>query len=222
MLPLVLGDGTEPCRILCLGAHADDVEIGCGGTLLALLDGLTTLEVVWVVLSARGVREREARTSAERLLDGVTRSRIVIEDFRDGFFPFDGARIKEFFERIARDVAPDVILTHHREDRHQDHRVVSDLTWQTFRDHLILEYEIPKYDGDLARPNCYVPLSASQSQAKIRHLMESFGSQRGKHWFTEDTFAALMRLRGLECASPSGYAEAFHAYKLGIAIPSRS
>ena len=152
MLPLAFRDIARPRRILCLGAHADDIEIGCGGTLLALLEGDAPLEVQWVVCSADGLREREARASAERFLGSTAASRVVVEHFRDGFFPFEGARLKEFFEATAREFAPDLIFTHHRGDRHQDHQLVSDLTWQTFRDHLIFEYEIPKYDGDLGRP----------------------------------------------------------------------
>lgn len=214
MLPLTLGDVVHPRRILCLGAHSDDIEIGCGGTILALLEGDPPPEVRWVVCSADGGREREARASAEGFLRTAVASRIIIEHFRDGYFPFEGARLKEFFETTAREFEPDLIFTHHRGDRHQDHRLVSDLTWQTFRNHLILEYEVPKYDGDLGRPNCYVPVSASQRRQKIRHLLETFESQREKQWFTEEAFSGLMRIRGVECSSPSGYAEAFHAYKL--------
>jgi len=220
MLALALSGVSQLRRILCLGAHADDIEIGCGGTLLALLERDAPLEVQWVVCSADGLREREAQASAERFLGSTAASRVVVKHFRDGFFPFEGARIKEFFEATAREFSPDLIFTHHRDDRHQDHRLVSDLTWQTFRDHLIFEYEVPKYDGDLGRPNCYVPLTASQRREKIRHLLENFESQRDKQWFTEETFSGLMRLRGIECGSPSGYAEAFHAFKLGLAIPS--
>jgi LmbE family N-acetylglucosaminyl deacetylase len=219
MLPFALSGITQPRRILCLGAHSDDIEIGCGGTVLALLEGHASLEIQWVVCSADGIREHEARASADRFLNTAAAYRIVIEHFRDGFFPFEGARIKEFFEDTVREFAPDVIFTHHSDDRHQDHRLISDLTWQTFRDHLILEYEVPKYDGDLGRPNCFVPLSESHSGEKIRHLLESFGSQRGKRWFTEETFRGLMRLRGIECAAASGLAEAFYARKLMIGTP---
>ncbi|NNG16472.1 MAG: PIG-L family deacetylase [Gemmatimonadales bacterium] len=215
-------DGTRHSRtILCLGAHSDDIEIGCGGTILRLLSAYAPVRVVWVVFSAEGVREREARSSAARFLAEADTHHVVINTFRDGFFPFEGAKIKDVFEEVVRNVEPDVIFTHSRDDRHQDHRLISDLTWQTFRDHLILEYEVPKYDGDLGRPNCYVPLSASHCKGKIAHLMDIFGSQRGKGWFTEETFRGLMRLRGIECASASGWAEAFTARKLVIGIPSR-
>jgi LmbE family N-acetylglucosaminyl deacetylase len=188
MLPFALSGVTQPRRILCLGAHSDDIEIGCGGTVLALLEGDAPVEVQWVVCCADGIREREARASVDRFLSTAATCRVVVEHFRDGFFPFEGARIKEFFEATARDFAPDLIFTHHRDDRHQDHRLISDLTWQTFRDHLILEYEVPKYDGDLGRPNCYMPITEGQCHAKIDHLLTAFASQRKKHWFTEETF----------------------------------
>lgn len=222
MLPLAFSDIPRPRRILCLGAHSDDIEIGCGGTLLALLEADAPPEVLWVVCSAGGLREREARASAEGLLGKAAASRIVIEHFRDGFFPFEGARIKELFEGAIREFAPDLVFTHHRQDRHQDHRLVSDLTWQTFRDHLILEYEVPKYDGDLGRPACYLPLTDAQCRAKIHHLLTVFASQREKHWFTEETFRGLMRIRGNECRAPSGYAEAFYAPKVVIALPGEN
>lgn len=216
MLPLLLGGSGPPRTILCLGAHSDDIEIGCGGTILRLLSTEAPLRVFWVVVGADGVREREARSSADRLLAQAQAYEVRVASFRDGFFPFEGARIKEFFEEVARDAVPDVIFTHCRGDRHQDHRFISDLTWQTFRDHLILEYEVPKYDGDLGRPNCYVPLSESHCQRKIAHLLETFSSQREKGWFAEEMFRGLLRIRGIECAAPSGYAEAFYARKLVI------
>jgi LmbE family N-acetylglucosaminyl deacetylase len=219
MLSLVF-DGTGHARtILCLGAHSDDIEIGCGGTMLRLLSAYAPVRVIWVVFSAEGVREREARSSAARFLAEADTHQVVINNFRDGFFPFEGAKIKEVFEEVVRNVAPDLIFTHSRDDCHQDHHLISDLTWQTFRDHLILEYEVPKYDGDLGRPNCYVPLSESHCQGKIEHLLEVFGSQRGKSWFTEETFRGLMRLRGIECTAASGCAEAFYARKLVIGTP---
>jgi LmbE family N-acetylglucosaminyl deacetylase len=221
MLSLTLGETGHARTILCLGAHSDDIEIGCGGTILHLLSAYAPIRVVWVVFSAEGVREREARSSAARFLAEADSHRVVTYNFRDGFFPFEGAKIKETFEEVVRNVAPDMIFTPSRDDRHQDHRLISDVTWQTFRDHLILEYEVPKYDGDLGRPNCYVPLSASHCQGKIAHLMDVFGSQRGKGWFTEETFRGLMRLRGIECAAASGWAEAFTARKFVIGEPPR-
>jgi len=204
-------------RILCLGAHSDDIEIGCGGLILELLARGASVEAEWVVFSAEGVRAREAQRSARAFLNGARRARVRVNRFRDGYFPYEGARIKNAFERLKRGVAPpDVVLTHCRHDRHQDHRAVSDLTWNTFRDHLVLEYEVPKYDGDLGAPNCFVPLRRRTCARKIAALLESFGSQRDKHWFTAETFLGLMRLRGLECRARDGYAEAFYARKLVV------
>ncbi len=214
MFELKLGSPTCPLKtLLCVGAHCDDVEIGCGGTLLRLAEQNPSLVVRWVVLSSSAVREAEARRSAERFLAGVRDRTIVVKDFRNGFFPFVGAQIKEYFEQLKQEIDPDLILTHTRHDLHQDHRLVSDLTWNTFRNHLILEYEIPKYDGDMGAPNFFVSLGSELCRRKIATIMECFVSQRDKHWFTEDTFNALMRLRGIEANSPSGYAEAFYCRK---------
>jgi LmbE family N-acetylglucosaminyl deacetylase len=205
-------------RVLCLGAHGDDLEIGCSGTLLTLLEQNRHLAVTWVVFSARGQRAREARQSARTLLEPVKDREIVVKKFRDGFFPHDGARLKEAFEAIKARVAPDVVFTHHRDDLHQDHRVIADLTWQTFRDHLILEYEVPKYDGDLGAPNVFVPLAESVCRRKIAHILASFPSQADRHWFKEDVFAALLRLRGLESNAPTDHAEAFYVRKLRLSL----
>ena len=199
-------------RILCLGAHSDDIEIGCGGTLLKLAAQRPDLEVVWVVFSASGARALEARRSARDFLQGVARKRILVRQFRMSYFPFEGARLKDYCERLKGVTEPDVVFTHYRDDRHQDHRVLSDLAWNTFRHHLILEYEIPKYDGDLGTPNAFVPLSDDISQQKVRLLMRHFQTQSNKHWFTEDLFYALMRLRGMECGVRR--AEAFHCRKI--------
>jgi LmbE family N-acetylglucosaminyl deacetylase len=201
-----------PLRVLCLGAHADDIEIGCGGTALTL--ALRRCEFHWVVFSADATRAREARRSASLFLRSVKRRNVVVNRYRDSFFPYQGSDIKEYFEELRRVVSPDLIFTHSRDDRHQDHRLISDLTWNTFRDHFILEYEVPKYDGDLARPNCFVPLTAPVCERKIRYLLSSFASQRAKRWFTGETFRGLMRLRGIESAAPGGYAEAFHGHKI--------
>ena len=207
------GEGKAPLKILCLGAHADDIEIGCGGTLLRVLSGNSSAEIVWVVFSATKERELEARNSAEKFL-AVTKSKeIFIKDFRDGFFPFDGANIKEFFENLKR-VSPDLIFTHYGKDAHQDHRLISELTRNTFRDHLILEYEIPKYDGDLGRPSLFLPLDSNLFQRKVDFIMDGFPSQHRKRWFQRETFLSLMRLRGMECNAPSGYAEAFYCRKI--------
>lgn len=203
----------QPLRILALGAHSDDIEIGCGGTLLRWLHERDAVEVLWVVFSASPVRKREAEASAARFLRPARRRSVLVQDFRDGFFPFVGAEIKEFFEELKPLFRPDIVFTHHREDRHQDHRTVSDLTWNTFRDHLILEYEIPKYDGDLGRPNFFVPISKAHCRKKLTWLRQGFPSQADNDWFTDETFLGLMRLRGVECHSPSGYAEAFHCRK---------
>jgi LmbE family N-acetylglucosaminyl deacetylase len=200
-------------RVLCLGAHSDDIEIGCGGLILHLIDRFKAIEIDWVVFSAEVRREGEARRSAELFLKGAHRRRITIKQFRDGFFPYDGARIKRVFEKLKGDVSPDLVLTHYRDDRHQDHRVLSDLTWNTFRDHWILEYEIPKFDGDLGVPNCFVALDRSTCDRKVKHLLSVFGTQRDKHWFSAETFMGLMRLRGMECRAPGGYAEAFYGRK---------
>jgi LmbE family N-acetylglucosaminyl deacetylase len=202
-------------RVLALGAHSDDVEIGAGGTILSLLDARDDVHVTWVVFSGSRQRADEARASAERFLAGAATSEIILHDFRDGFFPHEGAAIKERFEDLKR-VDPDVILTHRGRDWHQDHRTVSELTWNTFRRHTVLEYEIPKYDGDLESPNVFVPISDEHRNAKVDLLMEMFGTQRSKSWFTPETFDGLMRLRGIECASPTGYAEGFHARKITV------
>jgi LmbE family N-acetylglucosaminyl deacetylase len=214
---LALGLGPPPrggYELLCLGAHSDDLEIGCGGTLLRLLAELRVARITWVVLSGNAQRAREARAAARRLLGRRRGTRLVQETFRDGFFPYQAVPIKEFFERLKTEVAPDLVLTHYREDRHQDHRLVSDLTYNTFRDHLVLEYEILKVDGDLGRPNVYVPLGPATVRRKVAILEASFGSQRNRRWFNEEAFRALMRVRGVEAGSPSGYAEAFYVRRL--------
>ena len=203
-----------PLRVLCLGAHSDDLEIGCGGLILDLLKRNKHVEVDWVVFSSSTVREREARRSAALFLRGAARQRVTVHGFRDGFFPYDGEEIKKTFEDLKAEVMPDLVLTHYRDDRHQDHRLLSELTWNTFRGHFILEYEIPKFDGDLGTPNCFVPLKRSTCVRKVKYLNAAFGTQRDKHWFSEDTFMGLMRLRGMECRATEGYAEAFYARKV--------
>jgi LmbE family N-acetylglucosaminyl deacetylase len=207
--------GKDPLVVLCLGAHSDDIEIGCGGTLLHLKKTFSQLKFHWVVFSAAGARGREAANSAELFTAGCEKH-LVLKDFRDGFLPYSGAAVKDFFEELKGHVNPDLIFTHWQGDAHQDHRLISELTWNTFRNHLILEYEIPKYDGDMGRPNVFVPLEAPSYQQKVDALLEAFESQRGKPWFAPETFLGLMRIRGMESNSPSGYAEAFHARKLTI------
>ncbi len=217
MIEFPLGSPDAPRTILCIGAHCDDIEIGCGGTLLRLAERYPDLRVHWVVLSSSPVRAAEARSSAGRFLRNVRHKEVVIKEFRNSFFPFVGAEIKEFFEEIKKQVEPDLVLTHARTDLHQDHRVTHELTWNSFRNHLIFEYEIPKYDGDLGSPNFFVPLDARHSDEKVEILLECFASQRDKHWFTRDLFLALMRLRGMECNAPSGFAEAFYCRKAVMA-----
>jgi len=210
----LLKSSHSPIKILCLGAHSDDIEIGCGGTILELLSGDLQIAVSWIVFSSGSDREREARTSAELFLKKATHKQVLVKQFRDGFFPFEGAQIKEEFEKLKNEISPDLIFTHYRNDRHQDHRTISDLTWNTWRHHLILEYEIPKYDGDLGIPNCFVPLNPETCKLKTRYICETFQTQSNKAWLTEDTFQAILRLRGVECAASEKYAEAFYCRKL--------
>jgi len=218
MLPLRIGQSeSAPRRVLAIGAHPDDIEIGCAGTLLKLIEKNAVSEVRWVVLSGEGERASEARRSAEALLDTVPRSQIVVGDFPDGFFPYEGQRIKGFFEQLKAEFSPDVVFTHQRADLHQDHRLSCELTWNTFRDHLILEYEVPKYDGDMSAPNAFVPLDERLRRRKIDHLMSHFGTQLSRRWFREELFSSLLRLRGMECNSPSSYAEAFFCRKAVLA-----
>jgi len=212
---LGLLDARRVGKILCLGAHSDDIEIGCGGTILRLIESRPELCVYWVVFGAgEQHREMEARRSAALFLKGAHEANVVIKTFRDSFFPFVGGEIKEQFEVLKKEFAPDLIFTHHDDDRHQDHRLISELTWNTYRDHTIMEYEIFKYDGDLGRPNVFSPLEEGTCRSKLQHLMKCFGTQTTRHWFTEDLFWALLRLRGAEANSPTRYAEAFHCRKL--------
>lgn len=216
MINLILHENSRPLNILCLGCHSDDIEIGCGGTILRLLEQYPGSVFSWVVFSASGVRQNEAQSGIDSFLSGAKTDTVMFKSFPDGFMPFVGGEIKGVFEELKASVSPDLILTHNRQDAHQDHRLIAELTWNTFRDHLILEYEIPKYDGDLGRPSIYFPLTAEACEQKIGHLINVFSSQKGKRWFEEETFRSLMRLRGMECNSPSGYAEAFYCRKLII------
>jgi len=211
-------EGSRPLRVLCLGAHGDDIEIGCGGTLLQTFVGNEAFDVRWVVFSGNRSRAEEARCSAEDWLNSVESKKIDLHGYRDGFFPDDWAAIKEEFEQLKKTFDPDIVFTHARNDLHQDHRIVHELTWNTFRNHFILEYEIPKYDGDMGSPNFYVPLSEKAAKEKASALMEYFGSQANKHWFCEELFLGLMRIRGMESCSPSGYAEGFYARKTCMEI----
>lgn len=200
--------------VLCFGAHADDIEIGCAGTLFRLLESNPGLQVCWVVLSAPGSRKAEAERSAQTILADAGKMDIRVVDFEETLFPYEGRHIKSYIAKLGTEVEPDLVLTHWRHDLHQDHRLVGELTWNTFRDHLILEYEIPKWDGDMGRPNTFVPLERSLCERKIEHLLGAFSSQAHRDWFSSEVFWALLRLRGMEARAPSGYAEAFFCRKL--------
>ena len=216
MLDLVIKPGRGVTRILCLGAHCDDIEIGCGGALLALQRRANVL-IDWAVMSGSAERRAETQNAMRTMLRPKARGRLIVGDFPDGRFPADYAGMKAFVESLKAELKrADVVLTHERDDRHQDHRLVNELTWNTFRDQLILEYEIPKWDGGLGQPNVYVPVTAAQARAKIDALLSAHTSQRRRDWFTRETFMALLRLRGIECRSPSGYAEAFYGRKLRV------
>ena len=215
MLNLGLGKPVGSAyRLLCLGAHSDDIEIGCGGTVLTLLDRYPNAEVRWVVFSSNEERAFEARNSAAAFLARAREKQVLVKNYRDGFFPFVGGQIKDDFEELKREFVPDLVFTHFRDDRHQDHRLISDLTWNTFRNQLILEYEIPKYDGDLGQPNFFVPLDEAVCSRKIQNIVASFRSQSQKQWFDEQTFLAILRLRGMEANSPTRHAEAFYCRKV--------
>lgn len=210
------GAATRELQILCLGAHSDDIEIGCGGTILRLAQEHPNCVFHWVVFSAIDVREAEAIHAAAQFVPAGRLKGPLLKTFPDAFMPFMGAEVKRVFEELKQSVSPDMIFTHNRKDAHQDHRLLSELTANTFRDHLILEYEIPKYDGDMGQPSVFVPLDTETYQKKVRIIMDAFQSQHSKRWFQPDTFLSLMRLRGMECNAPSGYAEAFYCRKLTL------
>jgi LmbE family N-acetylglucosaminyl deacetylase len=216
MLP-VLFPARAPLRVLALGAHADDIEIGCGATMLSLVQE-GSVELTWVVFATGEAREAEARSSFASFAEGAATARIDCHAFRDGYFPYSGAEVKDVFESLKTSSNPDVIFTHARHDRHQDHRVISDLTWNTWRDHLVLEYEIPKYDGDLTSPNVYVGVDAEHARRKVELLESHFATQRDKHWFDEELFLGRMRGRGAESRASSGFAEAFFGHKVSIGV----
>lgn len=213
MLKLNFADKDRPLKILYLGAHSDDIEIGCGGTILRLLSTYDEVEVYWVVFGSSGQRDNEAVDSATKFLARAKKKEIFIKNFKDGFFPYLGGEIKSFFEELKKQVSPDVIFTHYRHDLHQDHRVVSELTWNTYRHHLILEYEIMKYDGDIGNPNFFVHLDENTIRMKVALILECFKSQVNHHWFTEDAFLAMLRLRGIESNASENYAEGFYCRK---------
>ncbi|HUB63563.1 MAG TPA: PIG-L deacetylase family protein [Methylocella sp.] len=216
MLSLDLGRPGESLSVLCLGAHSDDIEIGAGGAILHWIAAGVRLDAYWCVLSAAGARMNEAKASAAAFLTGAVNARVELAAFKDSYFPYQGSDLKDWFAGLKSRIDPDIILTHHREDAHQDHRTVSELTWNVFRNHLILEYEVPKWDGDLGQPNGYLPLEAAVIERKIELLMTHFGTQRSKDWFDAETFRGLGRLRGVECRAPEGYAEAFMLRKFRL------
>lgn len=209
----ILERGDGPKRILTLGAHPDDIEIGCGGTILRLVAERRGLEVLWVVFSSTPERAAEARASAGAFLEGVGATKVIVRDYRDGFLPYSGSAVKDEFEALKREFSPDLVFTHYRHDRHQDHRLVSDLTWNTWRDHFILEYEIPKYDGDFGSPNFFAPLTTATLDRKIGLLAKHFASQARRPWFSADLFRAVARIRGMESAAAEGFAEGFYCRK---------
>jgi LmbE family N-acetylglucosaminyl deacetylase len=213
MMPLQLQTKGARLKVLCLGAHSDDIEIGCGGAILRIAEQYPDCEFHWVVFNAIGQRESEARRAAA-LFAGARLKGPLLKTFEDGFMPFVGSEVKAVFENELKQLSPDLVFTHNGNDAHQDHRLICQLTWNTFREHFILEYEIPKYDGDMGRPSVFVPLEKELCQKKVDYLMDAFQSQQKKRWFQPDTFFSLMRLRGMECAAPSGYAEAFYCRKL--------
>jgi LmbE family N-acetylglucosaminyl deacetylase len=209
-------DGKEPLTVMAIGAHPDDIEIGCGGTILSWVAAKRITFAWWVVLTAPGERADEARTGCDAFLSHDVERRLIVERFRDGFLPHAGPPLKELFERLRSMADPDVVLTHHRDDLHQDHRLANELTWNTFRDHLILEYEIPKYDGDLGSPNLFVELPRAVCEEKADRIAAAFPSQAEKHWFGRETILSLGRIRGIESRSRTGFAEAFHARKIVV------
>ena len=217
MLPITLGsEAHAPLTILCLGAHCDDIEIGCGGTILRLLAEHPGSSVHWVVLAGNPRRAGEARSAANAFLEGAGDRTVEVKAFRESYFPYVGAEIKDYFETLSKAIDPQLIFTHYHLDRHQDHRVVCELTWNTFRNHLVAEYEIPKYEGDLDRPNTYVALTRAHADRKVDLLMEHFPSQASRQWFKAETFHSLMIVRGNEAVAPEGRAEAFHLRKLVV------
>ena len=215
-LRLNLGEPATPLRVLCLGAHCDDIEIGCGATLLRLLSERPGSDVRWVVFSSVPERERVTRAAAEDFLAAAGRREVTVLQFRESYFPWVAASIKDEFEKLKAGPPPDVILTHHRRDEHQDHRVIAELTWNTFRNHFIAEYEIPKYEGDLGMPNFFVPIPSPVAERKVELLLRHYRSQAGRSWFRPETFKAVLSLRGIECAAPEGFAEAFHCRKVVV------
>jgi LmbE family N-acetylglucosaminyl deacetylase len=214
LYPNFFADKTKTHHILCLGAHCDDIEIGCGGAILELLKNNQNIEITWVVFTSSETRKKEAELGATLFTNNVKKLSLKILDFRDGYLPYSGLEVKDAFEKIKQEITPpDLIFTHYRNDLHQDHRLVSELTWNTFRNHLIMEYEIPKWDGDMGTPNTFIHLNDDVGKKKIAYLQQAYNSQQTKAWFTDDLFRSLMRIRGMESNSPSNIAEAFYSRK---------
>jgi len=223
MLALAFGGQHRSLKsVLCLGSHCDDIEIGCGGTIIRLTEEYPEASFHWVVFSSDQTRADEARRSADRFLKKIVPKSVVIKDFRGSFFQFIGAEIKEYFEQLKGEVSPDVIFTHYGKDLHQDHRLISELTWNSFRNHLILEYEIPKYDGDFGSPNVFVHLDKSVCKRKLHTILNIFRTQKDKQWFSRELFLSVLRVRGMESNAPSTYAEAFYCRKLILGLGLRS
>lgn len=215
MLPFKLTDHPDGLRILLLGAHCDDIEIGCGGTIMRLIKDYKVAAVKWVIFTSNPLRRDEAKECADVFLEGAPKKDVMIHDFQDGHLPFVGAEVKKHFETL-KEFKPDVIFTHARHDRHQDHKLIAETTWNTFRDHTILEYEIPKYEGDLGHPNVFVSIPTTVAQRKADHIVNGYRSQANKQWFDRETFISLMRIRGIESASPTKYAEGFYMSKIVV------
>ena len=218
MRALGFNNGGASLNVLALGAHCDDIEIGCGGTLLSIFNSNPDVHVTWVVFTSNEQRKEEATNGANLFAQKASKLDIKIFDFKDGFLPYHGEEVKESFEALKKTVNPDLVFTHYRHDLHQDHRLVSELTWNTFRNHLIFEYEIPKWDGDLGAPNSFVHLDEATVSKKIQYLQQVYNSQQSKSWFADDLFRSLMRIRGMESNSPSHLAEAFYSRKSLVSI----
>ena len=214
MIRFTFDKSNEPLKVLCIGAHSDDIEIGCGGAILTLSKRFPASDITWIVFSAAGSRSVEASKSADAFLRGFIKKQTILQNFKDGYLPYQGALVKDYFEQLKLEFSPDIIFTHYRDDLHQDHRLLCELTWNTWRNNFILEYEIPKYDGDLGSPNLFISLDEEVMNQKIELLVKYFQTQSNKHWFSPETFRALLRLRGVESKAPSGYAEAFYCRKL--------
>ena len=214
MFKVKLFENKKNPKILLLGAHPDDIEIGCGGTILKFIKEVPNAEYRWIVFSGNKLRNKEAMQSSKAFLDEAKLKQVDVYNFRESYFPFIGAKIKDCFEKLAKEFNPDIIFTHYAKDAHQDHKLLSNLTWNTFRNHFIFEYEIPKYDGDIGSPNLFVNLDTLLIQKKINYLCTFFQSQKKKSWFSEETFRSILRIRGIESNSPSNYAESFYCHKI--------